>query len=136
MKDIKVKWTGKYPALCHGYWIIEIDWKSTKNFLDDYGSRLEDLNDEEKELYNLLTSPMWTFWTYNRRYFDNKYNEHWEEYTNGLEFDEWFESDYKKWLEKIFKLIWIKELTKEEWKDLYNKIQKKDFRMESCGGCI
>lgn len=110
--DIKVKWTGSYPSLCGGSWEIIVD-----------GHKLTNLIDEHFDTYG----------TYSTWYFEN-WSEVWEEYTDGLEFEQWKENPPNNLVFSL-KLAGFK-ITDELLKELYVKIQSEDWRHNSCGGCI
>lgn len=72
--NIRVKWTGSYPNLCYGEWILIIDGEDKSNLIP------EDLKDR----------PMNTFGIYSKwRFLDR---ENWEvvleEYEDGMECNE------------------------------------------------
>ena len=119
MKNIIVEWTGSYPTLCFGEWIIKID-----------GVRIVD-NTED----TILKKDMNTYGNYSNWHFDEDYSEIWEDYTDGLNYENWLQSDTGKSLIELTKRNGF-ELTSEEIEDLYIKLQQQDFRTGSCGGCI
>ena len=104
----EVKWTGRYPNLCSGEWIIYKD-----------GKRVE----IPKELRN---SPMYTYGTYSTWHFEDR-SEVFEDYNDGLGFNDWIKFH-----------TWVKEIapTVPEQEELYLKISDQDWRHNSCGGCI
>lgn len=116
--DISVEWTGSFPSLCHGKWMISIN---------------------KKRLSNLIHEPFDTSGDYQSWRFDNNWNEYCENYYDGLNQTEWIDSV------RLFDINNLKQSLTEAGFDvndddlmseLYYKIQDKDFRIGSCGGCI
>lgn len=114
MSNWNVEWTGSYPCLCYGEWIIK--YKDTKLELP------EDIKDVSMNTYG----------EYESWHFDEDYMEVFESYTDGLKFNEWYESN-KEWLNKLFSDY---NIPISELESLYEAIQSQDFRTGSCGGCI
>lgn len=110
---IEVLYTGEYPNLCAGYWIIRIN---------------------DVLITCLLKGDMETYGTYNTWYFED-WCEKFKKYTDGLKFNEWIESVKGK---EVISLIENKNifLTNDQKKELFNKISEQDWRHNSCGGCI
>ena len=119
MRSIEAEWIGSYPTLCFGEWVIKID-----------GVRMKD-NTED----TILKRDMNTYGDYSNWCFDEDYSEVWKDYTNGLNYADWVKNDPGKALTELLKKNGI-ELTEDEIKELYNKLQQQDFRSGSCGGCI
>ena len=122
--EFKAEWTGGYPSLCVGEWKLyrkyeEILEGGTKDIgYDDISNLIpEDLRHE----------PMDTLGAYSSWHFDSDYIEQFEDYTDGLDFEEWCKEN-KSWIHLICK--------SEYYKDLYEAFQQEDWRYESCGGCI
>ena len=113
-----VIWTGKWPCLCSGKWVIRINGQE---------AIVPKLHDQHK-------APFDTYKIYKRWYFEKKWNEVWEEYKDGLNLPEWKERK-KDWLDLFFSLNRINP-TEEDYKDLYAAINEQDWRRGSCGGCI
>lgn len=109
--DIKVEWTGKWPCLCSGEWILMIDGEDKSNLIP------EDLRRNE----------MGTYGTYSSWHFEN-WNEVFENYQDGMSCDEWIEYN-KYWLDNISTDLNIQ-------KQLFYGFQASDWRYGSCGGCI
>ena len=105
----EVQWTGKYPCLCHGEWIIKKD------------GVVQALSEAVK------TSPMFTYGTYHKWHFGKNWDVIDEDYENGLDFSDWL--SINTWVLNIAKLP-------SEQIELFEKIQEQDFRSGSCGGCI
>ena len=116
MRELKVEWTGSYPHLYFGEWIIK------------YGDLELDIPKEYKH------SHMNTYGEYSSWYFDESMCEQDEYYTDGLNFDEWI-NENRNWITDMFKNKDI-EVTNELLSDLFYKIQECDWRDGSCGGCI
>ena len=108
---VEAKWTGKYPNLCSGQWILKVDNKDVSYLIPD----------------ELRNEPMNTCNTYRSWHFEN-----WEEVFNshedGLFCDEWLEEN-KYWLEKISTDPFV-------WVEIYEAINSQDWRYGECGGCI
>lgn len=109
---IEVKWTGEYPSLCFGEWILKIDGEDMSNKIP------EELRDCTMNTYGI----------YEDWHFDKDYNEIWNSYSDGLKCFEWIENN-KYWLDTISK-------DKNTQIKLYEAFQAEDFRTGSCGGCI
>ncbi len=108
--NIEAKWTGKWPCLCHGEWIITID-----------GVKVN-LPEEVR------TSDMGTYGCYRRWWFESNWEEAWDSYEDGLEFQPWVEEN-SSWLSNL-------HLSEEDLHALYDAISEEDWRHGSCGGCI
>lgn len=109
-RNVTAEWTGKYPCLCQGEWIITV------------GGENVNLPEEIK------TSHMNTFGTYDTWSFGEDWSEEWESYEDGLTFGPWAEAN--TW--------WLKDLnlSDSELRNLYAAINEEDWRHNSCGGCI
>lgn len=110
-----VEWTGSYPNYCVGEWIIK------------YNGQLLELPKRSNKHMN-------TYGEYRTWYWGDNGIEVWEEYSDGLGEDEWI-IDNLNWLIPLFDRYSIPK-TRENYQDLYKKIQDQDFRTNSCGGCI
>jgi hypothetical protein len=112
-----VTWTGGYPTLCFGKWKIIID-----------GIELTGI---ETENFN-------TFGTYDTWHFEN-WDAVWETYQDGLHFDSWYTSLISEDINGL-KSSLIRhgfDIKNEDFiHDLYDEIASKDWRHNSCGGCI
>ena len=113
MANVVANWTGEYPNLCHGEWQLWIDGV-------DYSDKIP------KALRK--NTHMDTFGHYEQWAFDEEFSEVWETYEEGLEVDEWIETNWS----------WLLEITTEEelMKSIYYAFQKVDWRHGQCGGCI
>lgn len=108
---IQVEWTGSYPTLCHGEWVIKY-------------------NDIELTIpKDMKYSYMYTFKSY-KEY--NKGNCNY--YKEGLDDLEWIEFN-KDWITIMFEEHNI-QVTEELLLELFEKIRAKDWRYGSCGGCV
>ena len=108
---VEAKWTGNYPNLCSGEWILKVNNIDVSHLIP------EDLRNE----------PMNTYRTYKRWYFNN-WQEEWESYEDGSFCDEWLEEN-EYWLEKISSDPFV-------WVEIYTVINSQDWRYGECGGCI
>jgi hypothetical protein len=108
-RPITVEWTGHYPCLCHGEWVITV-------------------NGEKVDLpEDVIDSPMNTAGIYRTWHFGDNWSEEWEFYSDGLDFEDW-----------VAQAGWLKDLdlSGPETLDLYTQISEQDWRHNSCGGCI
>jgi len=110
----EIQWTGYYPCLCAGEWIIKYN-----------NIALEIPKD-------IKTNHMNTYGEYNKWSFNEDWNEEWEVYQDGLIFEKWILQN-KEWLNPEFERLNIPE---SELRELYNSINSCDWRHGSCGGCI
>ena len=108
----EAKWTGNYPNLCSGQWILKVDNIDVSHLIPD------ELKDE----------PMNTYRTYLCWHFNNNWEEKWDSYEDGLFCNEWIEEN-KEWLNKITTDPIIQ-------KEIYTAINSQDWRYGECGGCI
>lgn len=111
--NIKVNWTGSYPNLCAGEWIIVID-----------GKQLAGLNNDH----------MNTKGTYSSWHFEN-WDDVWTDYTDGLPFHEW-KVDLPNNLGMAIRLAGFNPKDDQLIEQLFDAISSKDWRHNSCGGCI
>ena len=116
INKLEVIWTGCYPCLCHGEWIISYDGKEL--------SVPEDMKD----------ASMFTFGEYGEWHFDEDYMEEWDYYEDGDTKEVWIRRNLE-WITSMFQEHEI-EITDELLSELFDKIQKQDWRHGSCGGCI
>lgn len=114
-------WTGEYPCLCFGRWEFYVD------------GRLLNIPEGE-DMERKIENHMGTKGTYCRWYFDDDYLEDFEDYEDGLDFGDWY-IENQKWINEIFNYNNI-PTTVENCINFYKSIQKNDFRLGSCGGCI
>lgn len=112
MAKFEVEWTGHFPNLCRGKWKIKKDGCDLSRYIP------KDLHD----------SPMNTEGSYERWHFTDGWEDVWENYSDGLPFEDWIEEN-KKWVSKIAE-------NPKEQSQLYEAIREKDWRHDSCGGCI
>lgn len=119
---ITAKWTGEYPNLCSGEWIIKINNKQIKDTQPlDYDS--------------ILRKPMQTFGTYSSWYFTEDWDAVFEDYDEGFHYSQWLNCDEAK---ALFKLIEQNDILLDSIDkiELFDVLQKSDWRHGSCGGCI
>lgn len=109
-RKIEAMLTGHYPNLCYGEWIITVDGKQVS--LPEEIRRCE----------------MDTFGIYQRWNFGPDWEEQWEDYEAGLEFEPWLQKN-SWWVSKL-------GLSDTETQTLYEVIREEDWRHGSCGGCI
>ena len=105
----EVNWTGRYPSLCFGEWIIK------------YKGDIITLPE------NLQKAEMKTYGTYSSWHFED-WREVFDDYEDGVGMSSWIK-DNDCWISKITN-------NQEEKEELFLKIQEKDWRHGSCGGCI
>lgn len=110
--DIQVEWTGTYPCLCFGKWLITID-----------GIPLTGLDSDS---FNTLG-------TYSSWHFED-WSEVFEDHEAGLLFEEWKLNPPNNLKESLG----IHGFTVDDdlLIELYKAIQLEDWRHGSCGGCI
>lgn len=106
------EWTGKYPNLCRGKWILKDGSRNISSIIPD----------------DLLHNEMGTYKTFEKWEFDDKWNEEWSTYEDGLECEDWIEANYE----------WLSVYTQDSktMRDIYDAFNKNDWRHGSCGGCI
>ena len=109
---VEAKWTGSYPCLCSGEWILKINNIDVSNLIPE----------------ELRTSSMNTAGSYSSWYFTEDWKVEDYYYLDGLECEDWIK-DNKNWLHKITTAHSVQ-------KEIYYAIQSEDFRAGSCGGCI
>ena len=109
-KEIKVEWTGSYPCLCSGRWVITIDGNDVSDCIP----------------VDLQGSPMNTENDYRQWHFED-WEVVWETVHQGLPFDAW-----------LAKNQWVKSLpiNSSQYEELYDAISYCDWIHGSCGGCI
>ena len=128
--DIVVQWTGSYPNLCSGVWIFKINGQYLKTEIDEHGKP-----NDGYDYDHFLTKDFGTFKSFDTWHFGEDYDEIWENYEDGMDFDEWLNSDK---FNKLNNLLNNNNffLSREKLELLYNKINQYDWRNNSCGGCI
>lgn len=108
---VETIWTGGYPNLCCGEWMLFIDGKDMSNKIpEDYRNK-----------------PMYTYGYYNLWHLRN-WEVKWDNYVDGFECEDWIKEN-KEWLDKITK-------DENEQEDIYYAFQLNDWRYCSCRGCI
>jgi len=113
MNKITVEYTGEFPNLCFGDWIIRIG---------------------EERIILPSNEHFNTKGTYSTWHFDEDYSEVFEDYEDGEAFEAWV-TDIPNGLQGALELQGFK-VTESLLRELYVKIQPVDFRTSSCGGCI
>lgn len=116
-EDVKVQWTGSYPTLCYGEWNIVVA-----------GLPLNGLGEGHFE----------TLGSYDSWAFAEDYDVEWSAYEDGLCKDDWIKEVLENNLNHL-KSTLIKhniEPNEQVLGILYECIQAKDWRRNSCGGCI
>ena len=108
---VEAKWTGKYPNLCSGWWILKVNNKDVSYLIPK----------------DLRTSPMNTYGEHKSFHF-NKWEEIWNSYEDGLDCEDWIEEN-QNWLNKITTDHSVQV-------DIYYAINSQDWRYGECGGCI
>jgi hypothetical protein len=112
---IETEWTGSYPNLCSGSWLITID-----------GENLPIPDDK-------INNDMNTYGIYSSWHFED-WSEVFEDYGDGLECSAWIDEN-KTWIKQSLISIGINP-EEFDYAALYAAIQEKDWRSNSCGGCI
>lgn len=105
---VNVEWTGRYPCLCSGRWILKID------------------DNDYSELVPFGCNPANTYGTYEEWHFED-WEEVFEGYEDGLEEDDWIEEN-KEWLDKL--------PDGTNYHEVFIAFVDQDWRHGSCGGCI
>ena len=104
------KWTGDYPCLCHGEWVLYKNGVLVNTDIPFQGS------------------PANTYGSYQEWFFAGEdYEEDWDEYEDGETEAQWCANN-RQWLETL--------ADADEWPDIYAAFQENDWRHNSCGGCI
>ena len=111
-KEIKIEWTGGWPSLCIGEWVIEIDG----------------VNYSDKIPEDLRVSDMGTAGSYSSWCFSNGYDVKWSSSEEGLDSEDWIDAN-KYWLKEL-------PIDESEYPQVFKLINEQDFRSGSCGGCI
>lgn len=109
--NIEVEWTGSWPNLCFGEWIITINGKT---------------------LQGVNNNPMGTYGSYSTWSFGDDWIEEWEEYEDGCYWGDTLPNN----LEMALRLAGFNPNDENLIESLYEKVQEKDWRHNSCGGCI
>lgn len=102
--EIEVMWTGEWPCLCSGEWILKINGEDKSDLIPD----------------KLRTSPMGTYGTYEKWYFDKHWNDVTKSYKNGLKCDKWI-NENRYWLNNI-------SVVDKVQKQLYEAFRANDWR--------
>ena len=105
---VQATWTGTYPNLCHGEWILEIDGEDVSHMIPD-----------ERRYSHMETEGTYQSW-----YFDDDYSEQFEDYIDGYNFECWVDHN-----------PWVLDLPADAL-SIYLEFQTNDWRHGQCGGCI
>ena len=134
--EIEVDWTGSYPNLCSGSWIIKINGVQLVDKTDDTKGETNWKNEPRAFSYgHFMTEYMETSGTYSSWHFED-WSEVFEDYYEGGEHGKcWFETGQGKKLAGLLKDNGF-DLNDVELEELYEKISDQDWRSGSCGGCI
>lgn len=109
MNKWKAEWTGGYPCLCCGEWILY------KN------------NEKVDTNIPFQNNPADTYIEYDTWHFE-EWIETWESQEDGLDSEDWIHT-YKDWLDSLVD-------NNDDYYLIYNAFQENDFRVGGCGGCI
>lgn len=123
MAEWTVKWTGSYPCLCSGKWIVYKDSKPID--LHDCPFVEVDVDSEGNEYWDY--HPANTYGIYSTWHFED-WIEVSEDYEDGLLLDAWIE-EYRDWLMKI-------DPSGDDWENIYDAFSVEDWRYNSCMGCV
>lgn len=123
-KNFKAEWTGSYPCLCSGEWILTAE---TTEYDEERGkySVVEDISHLIPA--DLRKSPMFCEGMYDMWSFDEDHIEKWDTYKSGLNWSAWVQNN-ESWI-SLF-------ATPEQYIEVFKAFQKNDWRHNSCGGCI
>jgi len=116
MNDIQIEYTGVYPNLCSGEWIVTVNDKKIN---------IGDQSQGEKDTY--ISYSTWHF---------EGWIDVWDDHEDGLEFSEWCQSETGQTILGFIQKEIDNDLTYDEKIDIYGQIQDQDYRTGSCGGCI
>lgn len=107
---IEVEWTGVYPCLCAGRWVLKINGV-------DYSHLIPFKNTDAN-----------TYGSYATWSFGEDWEEEWDWYDDGLPYEAWVREN-EEWLSKL-------PCAEFDMEELYKAFQEEDWRHGSCGGCI
>lgn len=123
-KNFKAEWTGAYPCLCNGEWILTAE---TTEYDEKRGSYSVIENISHLIPADLRKSPMFCEGMYDMWFFDEDYREHWKTYKSGLNWLGWVREN-ESWISAF--------AAPEQYIEVFRAFQKNDWRHNSCGGCI
>lgn len=114
--DISVKWTGSYPTLCCGEWVIIINGVTLANLDNDNFGTYDDYQ-------------QWRFVDWNEEFYSIE---------SGVSQLEWIDHVKKTNLNNLITALQNAgfEITDELLGQLYVEINSCDWIHGSCGGCI
>ena len=114
--NVKVQWTGRYPCLCFGEWIVAINGVVVP--LPENKRKCEMNTRKEYESVDMLTEEVEYYW-------------------DGMRERRWIRLNRDWLLEAVKKVITVNpEEELQLLKDLYRGFREQDWRHGSCGGCI
>lgn len=119
--EIQVKWSGKYPTLCYGKWIITID-----------GISLTGLDNEDFRTFNTYDNNLLRIQTLEEGVVVDC------TYEDGLFFEKWLEELKTHDINGLYASLKKHGFNIEDvdfLEKLYNEIKSSDWRHNSCGGC-
>ena len=102
-------WSGSWPCLCSGIWTLY------KN-----GEKVDTQIPFEED-------DAGTYGEYYAWHFDEDYCEEFDLYYDGMNAEAWIK-EYRDWLSTF--------ADEDEFEDIFEAFQARDFRSNSCGGCI
>lgn len=108
---VEAKWTGDYPNLCSGQWILKVNNKDVSHLIPD------ELKNEPMNTYNIY-----------RPYHLENYQIVCNSYKDGLFCSDWIKEN-EEWLNKITTDSFVQV-------EIYEAINSQDWRYGECGGCI
>ena len=108
----EAKWTGEYPSHCIGTWILYKNGKDISDMIPD-NLRTSHMNTKGIYVETGLAGP--------------EYEEYYNEYTDGLDCDEWIQEN-QYWINNICD-------SHDECVELYDEFNSEDWRPGQCGGC-
>jgi len=127
---INVNWTGGYPNLCSGHWVFKVNGNYLPSECDKYGKPID-----KYEYGHWMTEHLGISGTYSAWEFGDNYEEHWNNYHDGITEQDFLLSDKFKKIVELLELNGF-TLTEESTKLLILGIEQRDWRSGSCGGCI
>ena len=81
---VTARWTGSYPCLCCGTWILKVNGKNVSEKIPD----------------ELRHEPMGTYGTYSYWYFAG-WEEKFKEYQDGMKCERWVEANKAGWTQSV-----------------------------------
>lgn len=109
---VLAKWTGEYPTLCSGTWVLTVNGVDCSHIIPN----------------SLKHSHMNTYQIYETQSFDKNLDVEFTENEDGLKRDEWI-AENKYWLDNITTNL-------NEQIAIFHEFQTEDWRHGTCGGCL